>query len=110
MYTPSILATPLVSSGPINSERPNEAQTFDWPFLDGDVQIGVWECTPGEFLFNRVGYSEVFTVLSGRATLHIDGGPSFELVPGAMILTPSGTTGRWVVHETVRKVYYSVND
>ncbi len=227
MYTPSILATPLVSSSPINSERPNEARTFDWPFLDGDVQIGiwectpgkfgdattdfdeamfmvsgratidhvdghydiapgtlwttprhwpntwhvhqtirkiyiidnrpgspgvpthlpnaytvdcgvssprpaaiagdpressitlwshnaldigVWECTPGEFSFTRMGYSEVLTVLSGRATLHIDGGPSFELVPGAMILTPSGTNGRWTIHETVRKVYYSVND
>ena len=227
MYTPSILSTPLVATGPVNSERPNQAHTFDWPFLDGEVQIGiwectpgvfgdtttdfdeamfmvagrvtithtdgefdiapgtlwttprhwpntwrvyqtvrkmyiidhrsgaaglpthmpnaytaalgegtprpviiagnpvesstslwahnaldigVWECTPGEFPFARVGYSEVFTVLTGRATLHIEGGQSFELVPGAMILTPSGTTGRWVVHETIRKVYFSVTD
>lgn len=74
------------------------------------LDVGVWECTPGEFPFTRDGYSEVFAVLSGRATLHIDGGPSFELVPGATILTPSGTTGRWVVHETTRKTYVTVAD
>ena len=49
-------------------------------------------------------------MLSGRATLHIDGGPSFELVPGATMLTPSGTTGRWVVHETTRTTYVTIAD
>lgn len=76
----------------------------------GNLDVGVWACTPGEFPFTRDGYQEVFCVLSGHATLHLDGGPSFELVPGAMILTPSGTTGRWVVHETVRKAYVTIAD
>ena len=31
-------------------------------------------------------------------------------VPGAAILTPSGCTGRWVVHETVRKAYVTISD
>jgi uncharacterized cupin superfamily protein len=48
-------------------------------------------------------------VLSGRATLHIDGpagtGQSLSLVPGAVVLTPAGLTGRWHVHETLRKAY-----
>ena len=74
------------------------------------LDVGVRECTPGEFPFARDGYSEVFAVLSGRATLHIDGGPSFELVPGATMLTPSGTTGRWVVHETTRTTYVTIAD
>jgi uncharacterized protein len=79
------------------------------------LDVGVWECTPGEFPFRRDGYHEVFTVLAGHATLHIDGADgttcqSFELVPGAVILTPSGTTGRWVVHETIRKAYVIVTD
>ena len=69
----------------------------------------MWQCSPGEFSFRRDGYDEVFCVLSGRATLHIDGaygpGQSFELVPGSVILTPAGLTGRWVVHETIRKAY-----
>jgi hypothetical protein len=73
------------------------------------IETGVWECTPGEFPFRRDGYDEVFCVLSGRATLHIDGpdgpGQSLTLVPGAVVLTPVGLTGRWHVHETLRKAY-----
>jgi uncharacterized cupin superfamily protein len=45
--------------------------------------------------------------------LHIDGphgpGQAYELVPGAVILTPAGTTGRWVVHQTIRKAYTIVH-
>jgi uncharacterized protein len=227
VYTPSILATPLIPTGPIDAERPDQALTGDWPMLTGEVligiwecspgtfgevtgdmneamlmvsgratithpggtddlspgtlwttprrfdhtwsvhqtvrkmyvidnrpgspgsptflpnaytaelgpgtprpvviggdpvessrslwehdglDVGVWECTPGEFPFARVGYQEVFCALAGHATLHIDGGPSFELVPGAVLLTPSGTTGRWVVHQTFRKAYVIVDD
>jgi uncharacterized cupin superfamily protein len=67
------------------------------------------------FPFRRDGYQEVFCVLSGRATLEVDGaeagaGQRFELVPGAMVLTPSGATGRWHVHETVRKAYVTITD
>ncbi len=69
------------------------------------LQVGVWECTPGEFPFARDGYDEVFCVLSGSADLHFDDGRSFRLTAGSVILTPAGTTGRWVVHETVRKAY-----
>jgi uncharacterized cupin superfamily protein len=227
MYTPSILDTPLNPTGPVDPQHPGQSLTGDWPFLGGEVEIGIWECTPGtfggstgdideamfmvsgratishgegsydlapgtlwttprdwdhtwhvhqtvrkmyvidhrpgspgipthlpnahtvelgtavprptiiagspaessvslwqhdaldvgvwactpgEFPFSREGYQEVFCVLSGRATLHIDRGPSFELVPGAMILTPAGTTGRWVVHETIRKAYVTIDD
>lgn len=74
------------------------------------LHVGVWDCTPGEFPFRRDGYDEVFCVLSGHATLCFDDGREFDLRPGAVILTPSGTTGRWVVHETVRKAYTIVDD
>lgn len=87
---------------------PAESSMSSWQH--GALDVGVWECTPGEFPFSREGYQEVFCVLSGRATLHIDGGLSLELVPGAAILTPSGTTGRWVVHETLRKAYVTIDD
>ncbi|MFN8020110.1 MAG: cupin domain-containing protein [Acidimicrobiales bacterium] len=99
---------PVVISG-----SPVESSLSIWSHDRFDV--GVWECTPGEFPFRRDGYQEVFTVLSGRATLEVDGAEGgtcqrFELVPGAMILTPSGTTGRWIVHETIRKAYVTVTD
>ena len=99
---------PIVISG-----EPVESSVTVWQH--DRLDVGVWECTPGEFPFRRDGYQEVFCVLSGRATLHIDGadgtsGQSFELVPGAVLLTPSGSTGRWVVHETIRKAYVIVSD
>ncbi len=99
---------PVVMAG-----HPVEASVSTWQH--DRLDVGVWECTPGEFPFRRDGYQEVFCVLSGRATLHIEGADgttcqSFELIPGAMILTPSGTTGRWVIHETVRKAYVTIAD
>lgn len=87
---------------------PHERAVSIW--VQNHLDVGVWECTPGEFPFRRDGYDEVFTVLAGHATLHCDSGQSFELLPGAVILTPAGLTGRWVVHETIRKAYTIIND
>ena len=90
---------------------PHESSMSLW--AHDQLDVGVWQCTPGEFTFRRDGYDEVFCVLSGHATLHIDGpngpGQAFELVPGAVILTPAGSTGRWVVHDTIRKAYTIIN-
>lgn len=74
------------------------------------LEAGVWDCTPGTFPFRRDGYDEVFCVLAGHATLSFDGGMSFDLRPGSMIVTPAGSTGTWTVHEHVRKAYVIVND
>jgi uncharacterized cupin superfamily protein len=87
---------------------PHEASRSLW--AHERLECGVWECTPGEFPFRRDGYDEVFCVLSGHATLHTDGGQMFELIPGAVILTPAGLTGRWVVHRTIRKAYTVILD
>ena len=72
------------------------------------LDAGVWDCTPGTFPFRRDGYDEVFCVLSGHATLAFDSGMSFDLRPGSMIVTPSGSTGTWTVHEHVRKAYVMI--
>jgi uncharacterized protein len=105
----AILGPPTPRDAPI-AGNPNEASASLW--IHDGLDVGVWQCSPGEFSFRRDGYDEVFCVLSGRATLHIDGaygpGQSFELVPGAVILTTAGLTGRWVVHETIRKAYVIV--
>jgi uncharacterized cupin superfamily protein len=94
---------PMVIAG-----DPHESSRSMW--AHDRLECGVWECTPGEFPFRRDGYDEVFCVLSGHATLHTDGGQTFELIPGAVILTPAGLTGRWVVHRTIRKAYMIVLD
>jgi uncharacterized protein len=90
---------------------PHEASTSLW--VHNRLETGVWECTPGQFPFRRDGYDEVFSVLSGHATLHVDAqhgsGQSFDLRAGSVLLTPAGLTGRWVVHETIRKAYTIVH-
>ena len=90
---------------------PHESSAALW--AHNKLECGVWECTPGEFPFRRDGYDEVFCVVSGHATLHIDAtegaGHAFDLRAGSVILTPAGMTGRWVVHETIRKAYTIVH-
>lgn len=90
---------------------PHEASTTLW--AHDRLETGIWECTPGEFPFRRDGYDEVFCVLSGHATLHVDGpvggAMAFDLRAGSVLLTPAGLTGRWVVHETLRKAYTIVH-
>ncbi len=86
---------------------PHEASATLW--ASHRVETGVWECTAGTFPFRRDGYHEVFCVLSGYATLRTDGGMSFDLRPGAVLLTPAGLTGEWVVHQALRKAYTIIN-
>ena len=97
---------PTVLSG-----DPHEASATLW--AHNRLEAGVWECSAGEFPFRRDGYDEVFCVLSGHATLHVDGkkgvGQSFDLRAGSVLLTPAGLTGRWVVHDTIRKAYTIVH-
>lgn len=97
---------PTVLSG-----DPHEASATLW--AHNRLETGVWECTAGEFPFRRDGYDEVFCVLGGHATLHIDGnggvGQAFDLRAGSVMLTPAGLTGRWVVHDTIRKAYTIVH-
>jgi len=99
-------ARPVVING-----DPHESSATLW--AQNRLETGVWDCTPGSFPFRRDGYDEVFCVLSGHATLQIAGaegpGQAFELRPGSVILTPAGTTGTWVVHETIRKAYVIVH-
>lgn len=105
MFAPDILAATLRPTGPSDPQRPGQAITADLAFTDGDIQMCIWECTPGSFPLRRDGWSEVVTVLSGRATNHGDDGDVMELAPGSMYDTPEGYTGRWDVHESVRKAY-----
>jgi uncharacterized cupin superfamily protein len=46
-------------------------------------------------------------VLSGRATVEVEGGATIELVPGSVCLLADGAKTIWIIHETLRKVYHS---
>jgi uncharacterized cupin superfamily protein len=67
------------------------------------VERGVWEITPG--VVADVEVDEVFVVLSGRATIEFEDGPTLEVGPGDVAVLPEGAVTRWTVHETLRKVY-----
>lgn len=67
------------------------------------VERGIWQHTPG--VSTDVEADELFVVLSGRATVEVEGGPTLELVPGTLGLLRAGDRTVWRVHETLRKVY-----
>jgi uncharacterized protein len=70
---------------------------------DDRREVGVWEHGVG--ISTDVEADEVFVVLSGRATVRVDGGPTLELGPGDVGVLVAGDRTTWTVHETLRKVY-----
>ncbi|GAA4991029.1 putative cupin superfamily protein [Nonomuraea thailandensis] len=64
---------------------------------------GIWEITPG--VVTDVESDEIFVVLSGRATIAVEGGATIEVGPGDVCLLAEGAKTTWIVHETLRKVY-----
>lgn len=75
--------------------------------LDGVVGrpgIGIWEHSPGESI--DVESDEVFIVLSGCASVEFtETGDKLMLTPGVVARFAEGTTTRWTVTETLRKLY-----
>lgn len=67
------------------------------------LEVGVWQHSEG--VSTDVEADELFVVLSGRATVEVDGGPTLEVAPGDVGLLPAGARTTWTVHETLRKVY-----
>jgi uncharacterized protein len=74
-----------------------------WTSADGSVETGVWEITPG--VSTDVEAEETFVVVSGAATVEIEGGATLELAPGVVGGFPAGARTVWRVAETLRKVY-----
>jgi GrpB-like predicted nucleotidyltransferase (UPF0157 family)/uncharacterized cupin superfamily protein len=70
---------------------------------DGRVERGVWEITPG--VVTDVEADELFVVVTGRATIEIEEGPTLEVGPGDAVVLEEGWRTRWTIHETLRKVY-----
>jgi hypothetical protein len=73
---------------------------------DSRIVRGVWTCTPGQFRWHFT-YDETMVVLSGRATVEIDGGGRVELGPGDLAFFERGQWSTWTVHETLRKAFHA---
>jgi uncharacterized cupin superfamily protein len=89
----------VVEGDPAVSER------VVWTSSDGRQVRGVWEHSPGVSRDTEV--DEVFVVVSGRATIEVDDGPTVEVGPGDLCVLEPGARTTWRVHETLRKVFHA---
>jgi uncharacterized cupin superfamily protein len=87
----------------IVSGTPEVTERVLWTAPDGGTVAGVWQITPG--VVTDVEADEVFVVLSGSATVEIEGGPTLELAPGVVGALRAGDRTVWHVRETLRKVF-----
>ena len=99
------LDMPPASLKPTSLNGQTESTLSLWKAPDGNLELGVWECTPGTFTARRDGYDEVAQIIVGTATVTSDAGDICELGPGSVFVTPAGWTGSWTIHETIRKTY-----
>ena len=90
------------SAEPLSGDILTRAKVyFDIP----QITSGTWECEPGVSRWEFTTRGEVIYVLSGRMTVHEDGGEPVELTAGSSCIFPIGWQGTWTVHETLRKVF-----
>lgn len=75
-----------------------------WEAPDGRQIRGIWQITPG--VVTDTEANELFVVVSGRATIEVEGGPVLEVGPGDACVLREGDRTRWTVHETLRKAYH----
>lgn len=88
------------------AEQPGQTESSRtvWESPEG-IRSGVWEVTPGSFRSTRPAYHEMCQIVSGSATIEEDDGTTFDVQAGSLFVTPEGWSGRWTVHETLRKAW-----
>lgn len=72
----------------------------------GGVEVGVWEMTTGTARDTEI--DEVFVVVTGRASVSVAGGPTFDIGAGDIVRLRAGDETSWTVHEPLRKVYVAL--
>ncbi|MFF1352712.1 cupin domain-containing protein [Streptomyces sp. NPDC058297] len=75
-----------------------------WESTDGKQLRGIWQITPG--VVTDTEANELFVVVSGRATVEVEGGQTLEVGPGDAAVLREGDRTTWTVHETLRKAYH----
>ncbi|MFC9233298.1 cupin domain-containing protein [Streptomyces decoyicus] len=75
-----------------------------WESSDGQQIRGIWQITPG--VVTDTEANELFVVVSGRATIEVEGGSVMEVGPGDACVLREGDRTQWTVHETLRKAYH----
>ncbi|MET9504851.1 cupin domain-containing protein [Streptomyces sp. NPDC006622] len=87
----------------IVSGTPEVTGKVVWESSDGREVRGIWQITPG--VVTDTEADELFVVISGSATVEVQGGPTLSVGPGDMAVLRAGDRTTWTVHETLRKAY-----
>lgn len=87
----------------IVSGSPEVTGKVVWESPDGKQLRGIWQITPG--VVTDTEADELFVVISGSATIEVEGGPTLTVGPGDMAVLRAGDRTTWTVHETLRKAY-----
>jgi uncharacterized cupin superfamily protein len=83
-----------------------EAIQLLWESNDGKTQIGIWECTPGNFTADRSKTSEYCKILSGTATVQdYDCKNERFIQKGDLLILPVGWIGNWTIHTQLKKLF-----
>jgi uncharacterized cupin superfamily protein len=88
----------------IVSGTPEVSGKVLWESEDGKQIRGIWQITPG--VVTDTEANELFVVVSGRATIAVAGGDTFDVGPGDACVLREGDETTWTVHETLRKAYH----
>ncbi|MFE7777313.1 cupin domain-containing protein [Streptomyces sp. NPDC057445] len=96
-------AEPL-DPGQIVSGEPVVTGKVLWESEDGKQLRGIWQITPG--VVTDTEADELFVVVSGRATIEVEGGDTLDVGPGDACVLREGDRTTWTVHETLRKAYH----
>ncbi|MER5894315.1 cupin domain-containing protein [Streptomyces sp. NPDC001876] len=92
-----------LSPAQILSGTPEVTGKVVWESVDGRRLRGVWQITPG--IVTDTEEDEMFVVLSGSATIEVEGGRTLAVGPGDLAVLSRGDRTTWTVHETLRKAY-----
>ncbi len=88
---------------PDDQVREGSPTTAVWEAPVADLTCGLWEHTVG--VSTDVESAEVFVVISGRASIEIEGEPTLEIGPGDVVELAAGARTVWHVTQTLRKFW-----
>lgn len=105
-HLPDAMTAGLGAPAPKSTSTTQQLEAFRSVHEAGGViDVGIWECEPGEFTTSHDDDTEVCQILGGSATVTGEDGTSARVTAGSLLVLPLGWRGRWTVHETVRKTY-----